>query len=94
MTPPIRYVDLADGLVAIASDNRCHCEEGAARRGNPFSFRSRRERAMLCIAGDADCHAPYGARNDTVFQPVLLTCTEQSTNRVGEGNAALPTMEY
>ena len=40
MTPPIRYVDLADGLVAIASDNRCHCEEGAARRGNPFSFRS------------------------------------------------------
>jgi len=30
---------------------------GPKARGNPFSFRSLRERAMLCIAGDADCHA-------------------------------------
>ena len=31
-------------------------EEGAARRGNPFSFRFRRNRAMRGIAGDTDCH--------------------------------------
>ena len=92
--PPTRYDDLAVWSVGISFVYYCHCEEGKARRGNPFSFRPRRERAMLCIAGDADCHAPYGARNDTVFQPVLLTCTEQSTNRVGGGNAARPTMEY
>ena len=39
-----------------ASEAHCHCEEGAARRGNPFSFRSFQDRAMLCIAGETDCH--------------------------------------
>ena len=37
-------------------DHRCHCEEAEGRRGNPFSFRPLRGRAMRCIAGDADCH--------------------------------------
>ena len=33
-----------------------HCEEGKARRGNPFSFRPQWGRAVLRTAGDADCH--------------------------------------
>ena len=33
-----------------------HCEEGKARRGNPFSFRPRRGRAAHCAAGVTDCH--------------------------------------
>ena len=67
--PPTRYDDLTVGLVGMSFVYCCHCEEGKARRGNPFSFRSRRERAMLCIAGDADCqkvNCPKGAREATL----------------------------
>ena len=67
-----------------------HCEEGKARRtpgwpllplrgnspsGNPFSFRSLRDRAARCAAGVTDCHA-LRARNDVViWWPVLLFCS-------------------
>ena len=36
----------------------------ASDRGNPFSFCPHRGRAVRCTAGDADCHSPYGPRND------------------------------
>ena len=38
-----------------ATNYHCHCEGEA--RGNPFSFRPLWGRAVLCTAGDADCHA-------------------------------------
>ena len=45
---------------------------GAKRRGNPFSFRPQRGRAVLCTAGDADCHGPDGPRNDSGSRSLVL----------------------
>ena len=60
---------------------------GAKRRGNPFSFRPQRGRAVLCTAGDADCHGPAGPRNDGgSWSPVLLIFTR---NRCGIGGRFL-----
>ena len=49
----------------------CHCE--AAGRGNPFSIRSRRERAMLRIAYGYGLPRRFAPRNDSGERcPVLL----------------------
>ena len=37
-----------------------------ARAVRPVAIRPLWERAVRCTAGDADCHSPYGLRNDTV----------------------------
>ena len=49
MTPPTHRESVQSKLVAESPDNHRHCEGEA--RGNPFSFRSLRERLMLRIAG-------------------------------------------
>ena len=58
---------------------------GAKRRGNPFSFRPQRGRAVLCTAGDADCHGPDGPRNDVeIWGLVLLICCGNYGNTAGD----------
>ena len=54
MTPPTRL----DDHPAKTEGPAIHMLSlrGPTARGNPFSFRPQRGRAMLCIAEDADCH--------------------------------------
>ena len=66
----------AEGIGTRRDDHPCKSEgpaprlplslRGAKRRGNPFSFRPRRGRAVLRTAGDADCHVGLcPPRNDS-----------------------------
>ena len=98
--PPTRYDDPMGGLVWVTFVHRCHSEGEA--RGNllvkPFvSVHGGSEHIFFCfriVAAYREIATALRPRNDSVFQPVLLTGTRQSTNRVGGGNAARPTMEY
>ena len=56
---------------------------GAKRRGNPFSFRPLRGRAVLCTAGVTDCHAPLGLAMTACFRLVLLLLPVQLPGLVG-----------
>ena len=70
MTPPIRFDELHVSINRI-SLRLPPSLRGAKRRGNPFSSRPRRGRAVLCTAGDTDCHG-LRPRNDSVFWGVVL----------------------
>ena len=72
------------GWLLVGIDYLCHCEE-AVRRGNPFSFRPLRGRAVLCTAGVTDCHAPLGLAMTACFGLVLLLLPGQLSRLVGGG---------
>ena len=106
--PPPTHCNFAECQTVPSSyETLCHCEEGAARRGNPFSFRPQRGRAMLRIAEDADCqkvNCPNrGKRGHTGVRAAALAMTAVVDSwffcfalglhwqLVGGGSAARPT---
>ena len=56
-----------------------------ARAVRPVAIRPHRGRAVRCTAGDADCHSPYGLRNDTV---------EDTCQRLGKCGAYRYTLSF
>ena len=64
MTLNLKFYIIAEvELLGLLSQHHCHCEEGVARRGNPFSEMLRFLKAIDKIGylGDTDCHTSVRA---------------------------------